>query len=367
MVGGVGPVVVWMPRLECKLCQGTVHMEYQTIKSRQRLWDDLGEEVRALYGLGLSLREIKVQEERQGQAGLGLRSLNQFVHKMGEVAASWQEREWSSSPPVMLLDAIWVKVMKPTGQRQVDKLGRQRPVKEGGRVPVLVALGVWPQEGKKVILDWETGQGSGEDAESWLRLLTRLESHGVNGRNGLRLIVHDGGSGLCVALDEVHFAARQQRCVFHKLRNILDSVLVPEEYNRKEAGQLKKKILKEASTIWQAKQKATAQRRQAKFVERWQKEQPKVTAAIQRDFEDTIAFYDVTKEAKQNGQKWSPTWLRTTSLLERVNRTYRRKLRSAVILHSLVGLGAILTQLAARIDFPGSWPSLINRLVAQVT
>lgn len=367
VMGAFGKIDVWMPRLECARCQGTVHMSYQTIRPRQRLWDDVEEEMRGAYGLGQSLREITAELSERWGTSVGLRSVNERVHKMARIAGEWQEREWTSCPPVVMLDAIWITVMRVTDRVRVDALGRQRRVKEGYRAPVLVALGVWPQERRKVVLGWELGDGPGEDAGSWLRLVTRLEAHGVNGAHGLRLVVHDGGSGLRQALDEVYLGAPHQRCVFHKLRNIADDIILPEEMNRVQARRLKRRILKEASAIWQAKHQETARRRLTRFSQSWTESQPKMVATAQRDFEDTTAFYDVLDAARKRGESWAPTLLRTTSLLERTNRTYRRRLRLAVAIHSLTGLEAMLAQQAARIELPYYWPSRVNKLVAQWT
>jgi len=61
-------------------------------------------------------------------------------------------------------------------------------------------------------------------------------------------------------------------------------------------------------------------------------------------------------------------WLRTTSPLERVNRSYRRKLRQMVIAHSEIGLHAVLYQMTIRIehaqrgDLQG-WSSFIEQLL----
>jgi len=365
VISSVGLINIWMPRLECARCQGTVHVSYQTVKPRQRLWYDVEEEMWKSHGLGQSLREIAAELSERWGSPVGLRSINERVHRVAKVAGRWQKREWECCPPVVMLDGIWITILQETGEVRLDRLGRQRPVKKGERRPLLVALGVWPEEGRKVILGWELGDGPGEDSESWLRLLTRLEGQGIQGRNGLRLIVHDGGSGLRQALDEVYFGAPCQRCVFHKLRNIGRAIVVPEDMNRVQTRRLKQRILREASAIWKAKQQDTARRRLARFSLRWEESQPKVVATAQRDFEDTIAFYKVLEEAKNRGQDWAATLLRTTSLLERINRTYRRRIRLAVALHSPIGLEAMLTQQAARIEVPYRWPRRLNTLMAQ--
>jgi hypothetical protein len=54
-----GQISVNLPQVKCQ-CGGNVKMKYQTVRSRQRTWDDVKVEVLAEYGRGLSYRQIKV-------------------------------------------------------------------------------------------------------------------------------------------------------------------------------------------------------------------------------------------------------------------------------------------------------------------
>jgi transposase-like protein len=261
-----------------------------------------------------------------------------------------------------------MRVMKPNGRMRRDKKGRKRPRKGLFWVPVMVALGLWPEEREKRILDWEIGSGPGEDAGSWLKLLTRLEERGVRGGKGLRLIIHDGGAGLEETLDEVHFAALRQRCLFHKLRNVLEAIRFPDELQREERQRIRRQLLQEASAIWQAQDKEVARQRQEEFCTHWMQSQPEAVETLCRDFADTLAFYDVLAWAAERGQTWPTAWLRTTSPLERVNRSYRRKLRQMVIAHSQIGLQAVLYQATIRIEhsqtaYPHGWTGFIEQLL----
>jgi transposase-like protein len=261
-----------------------------------------------------------------------------------------------------------MRVMKPNGRVRRDRKGRKRQRKGLFWVPVMVALGLWPEESRKRILDWEVGKGPGEDAESWLKLLTRLEERGIRGANGLRLIIHDGGAGLEEALDEVHFAALRQRCLFHKLRNVLRAITFPDEVKGEAARCLRRLILQEASAIWQAADKESARQRQEAFCLRWAQSQPQAVETLCRDFADTLTFYDVLAWAAERGQAWPVAWLRTTSPLERVNRSYRRKLRQMVIAHSEIGLQAVFYQATIRIEHSWAgdlhgWTGFIEQLL----
>ncbi len=80
-------------------------MAYETIKPRQRVWADIGEETRTACGVGQSLHESKGQLDRCLRTSFGLRMLNEQVREMAKLVAGWQEGELVS-PPVLLLDAL---------------------------------------------------------------------------------------------------------------------------------------------------------------------------------------------------------------------------------------------------------------------
>jgi len=56
---------------------------------------------------------------------------------------------------------------------------------------------------------------------------------------------------------------------------------------------------------------------------------PSAVATLERDFEQTLAFYTLEGIPRE--------WIRTTSLLERTNRELRRKFRQAVTFGSQAG------------------------------
>ena len=96
-----------------------------------------------------------------------------------------------------------------------------------------------------------------EDANDWLAFLSELEALGVRGDNGLELIIHDGGAGLCAALNVVHFGAAEQRCLFHKLRNLYNAIRVADDtLSHKEQRRLRKAIFRDFHHIWEAKHAA---------------------------------------------------------------------------------------------------------------
>jgi transposase-like protein len=236
------------------------------------------------------------------------------------------------------IDAIWYTQLVPTGETRPDSRARRRALKQGQKRPVLIAMGFWPETGRREILAWELGQS--EDAAAWVHFLGRLEEQGIRGANGLKLVIHDGGAGLCAALQTVDLDAAEQRCLFHKLRNIGDALSFDESLSRHQRRQQRRKILKDFAAIWEAKEYATALRRYLQVVRHYRDAQPKAVATLRRDFRSTLTFYRIHTQ--------QPTWprslLRATSHLERFNRRLRRRIRTANTYHSDDGILAVVAQ-----------------------
>lgn len=364
-----GRVQISVPQLEC-VCSGKVAVPFQTLRSRQRIWDDLEGEIRERYGWGMSLRWIKECLDARLGSSLGWRTLSDRVRRMADLVRPWRSTAVEEVPPVVRVDGIWVTLMEETGETKKDRLGRQRAVKTGRKVPVLVAQGVWPASGRQAVVAWELGKA--EDEASWEALLTQMWERGICPEEGFCLLIGDGSPGLEQARRTVYWDVPFQRCVFHKLRNIWRDILVPEGLEGQPARAYKRRFIRSAARIWQAPDEQEARRRQRRFCQKWQEEQPLAVATLCRDFDATLTFYQVQAVAAQQGEVWPARCLRTTSPLEREFRAVRRRMANAVLFHSPSGLAAVFQQLiirrAARLAgaLPGSWLRDLEHALAQI-
>jgi transposase-like protein len=305
------------------------------LRPYQQIGTDVDAQIQRWGGMATSLRQMRQELEHTYIGPLALRTLNQRLHLLATLDPN---REAEDVPPVLQLDAIWITLLRPNGQVCRDRKGRTRAVKGRFKVPVLIAMGVWPDTHRCEILSWS--QGESESADEWVKFLEVLEAQGICGRNGLKLIIHDGGLGLCSALQTVWFDAQQQRCLFHKLRNIAKAIHLPETLSAKERKRQRKKIMKEFRLIWEARRYETMLRRYLKIVRAYRHTQNEAVATLRRDFRMTVTYYALEEEF--------PTWerrhLRATSRLERFNRRLRRRTRPANAYHSVVGLTAMIAQ-----------------------
>jgi transposase-like protein len=330
-----GQLSVYVPRVRCE-CGGSVQIDFGgLLRPYQRIWDDVDAQIQRWGAMALSLRQMAQELAHLHIGPLALRTLNQRLHQLAEHTPTGDPTD---IPPILQIDAIWITCLRPNGKIRRDRKGRKRAVKGRFKCPVLIAMGVWPDTDRCEILLWHLGRS--EDTEEWVTFLSILEEQGIRGENGLRLIIHDGGSGLCSALRTVYFGAEEQRCLFHKLRNLYTAIQVPEKLSAKQKRRRRKAIFKDFHAIWQARRYDTVLRRYLKVVRAYRHSQPEAVATLRRDFRSTVTYYHL----EQQFPAWERRHLRTTSRLERFNRRIRRRARAACAYHSDQGLLAMLAQ-----------------------
>jgi len=330
-----GEIPIELPRVRCQ-CGGSVQVDFGGVLCPyQRIGADVDAQIQRWGGMAASLRQMRQELAYSYIGPLALRTLNQRLHLLASLDPY---REAEDVPPVLQVDAIWITLLRPNGQVQRDRKGRRRPVKGRFKVPIMIAMGLWPDSDRCEILSWH--QAESESTDEWVNFLELLEAQGICGQNGLKLIIHDGSLALGSALQTVWFDAEQQRCLFHKLRNIAQAIRLPEKLSTKEHKRKRKKILKDFRQIWEARRYETMLRRYLKVVRAYRQEQPEAVATLRRDFRATVTYYALEQEF--------PTWerrhLRTTSRLERFNRRLRRRARPANAYHSMIGLAAMISQ-----------------------
>lgn len=333
LVTQFGVLDIWWPRVVCE-CGGSVRIPFSIVAPYQRLWEDVVEQIGQWATWGVSLRQMQHAIGDQLGTQVGLRKLNEVVHRVPAPV----ESPLRSVPPVIMLDAIWLTLLEPTGATQRDRAGRLRTVRAKEKVCLLVALGLYPQSGRWGILGWTLAHS--ESQTEWERLLVPLETRGLYRERGVELFIHDGGSGLIAALDLLYPHLPHQRCLFHKLRNLRAAIQPPPELFRAEARAFKHDLMQHLRTIFDAPSLPTMERRRDAFVRQWHAQQPALVATLCRDWSETAAFFRVLAHFPA----WDLKFLRTTSLLERVNRMIRRLLRAAGAFHSASGLLAAATR-----------------------
>lgn len=169
----------------------------------------------------------------------------------------------------------------------------------------------------------------------------RLWERGLRPERGLQAVIRDGCGELGEAIAWVYGSTViEQRCLFHKLRNVADKCR--EELKGEAHKETRKQLLEQASAIYQADSAAQARARLGAFADSWQARAPKAVASLERDFEQTIASFALEGVARE--------LIRTTSLLERTNRELRRKFRQVCCFGSFKGAEVAISLQVKRLN-----------------
>jgi len=121
---------------------------------------------------------------------------------------------------------------------------------------------------------------------------------------------------------------------------ISHSIQTPHDLAREDRRQFKRDILQQVQEIFYAHNEVQATQLCNAICHTYRDTQPDFIATLQRDWHETIAFFRVLNRYPD----WHRTALRTTSLLERVNRMLRRLFRPKGAFHSLITLRATVAR-----------------------
>jgi len=167
---------------------------------------------------------------------------------------------------------------------------------------LLVILGVTPDGRKERVA---IADGYRESKESWKEVLLDLKARGLQA--GPMLATGDGAMGFWAALEEVFPATGAQRCWFHKMGNVMNT-LPASQQARAKAG---------LQAIWMAATRAEAHKAFEQFVATYQAKYPKAVEKLTKDRDSLLAFYDFPAEHWQH--------LRTTNPIESTFATVRHR------------------------------------------
>ncbi len=238
------------------------------------------------------------------EGSVGLRTINERIKQIEPLLLQAHRDPITDVPSVVQLDGIWLTIQSQSEKEKPDRGIRRRKARKGQRVVVLVALGFWNDGSRRrEIVDWEIA--TSEEHTQWEKLLNRFWERGVRPERGLQMVVRDGSGGLGEALAFVYGSTvLDQRCLFHKLRNVADKAR--SELKGEEKREERKQLLEQASAIYQAESAAQARERLAHWAEQWRERAPKAVATLERDFEQTLVYYSLPSVARE--------WIRTTAV-----------------------------------------------------
>jgi putative transposase len=263
--------------------------EPQLVRKGQRRFEGFDDKILALYSRGLSVRDIEAHLHELYGVRVGRDLISRVTDAVMDDVRAWQQRPLDDVYPVLLLDALVLKV------------------REGGSVQrraCYIALGVTVEGERDVLGLWfqET-----EGAKFSMQVLSELKQRGVS---DILICCVDGLKGFPEAIEAIFPQTVVQTCVVHLIRHSLRDV------PRRERDQ----VARDLKPIYTAVDADAAQQALETFDDTWGKRFPVITQAWLNAWEYVIPFLAFPPEVRRV--------IYTTNAIEALNRQLRKAIKT---------------------------------------
>jgi putative transposase len=306
--------------------------EWHILTRYQQLMPHVLDRLCYLYTLGLSLRDLQEGVYLLLGSLLSRQAVNRVTTAAQTPMDAWRQQSLSDTPPILIVDGVWVTIQYPTSQTYRDKSGHERQRVRAQERVILAVMGVW-HDGRHALLHYTIA--TAEDTQAWLRVFEEVRARALDPA-AVKLVVSDGTKGLSTAMKTHLPTAKLQRCTVHKVRGMARylSYAEPSTTSEKMASetgertavkatpeeqrqQRRSAISRDALAIFEAASKAQAEQRLASFVARWAELEPKAVQTFQASIASCFTFYECDASLHP--------LIRSTNLLERFFREFRAK------------------------------------------
>ena len=205
--------------------------------------------------------------------------------------AEYRTRPIEDKYKYLLIDGLWVSVMSN---------GRLR------KMVILFVLGI-TLDNKKEIIAFKLAKGETEQEVSGL--LNDIYRRGLEGKH-VKVVASDGAQGIKQGIALVYPYAKWQLCHTHKLRNLSSNIQHKTEHRRR--------MMAQASRIYRSESRRQAIKRFNQFCDKWRGLEPKAIRCLEKDFYDTIVYYDFFEDKN---------FISTTNHIERDLEEVRRRIK----------------------------------------
>jgi putative transposase len=246
--------------------------------------------VAEMYVQGVSTRKVAAITEQLCGLEVTSSQVSRAAAMLDGELEKWRTRPIGETP-YLILDA------------------RYENVRHGGQVvscAVLVAIGIDPK-GKRSILGVSVSLSEAE--AHWRDFLASLRARGLH---GVKLVVSDAHAGLKEALAARLTGVPRQRCQFHLIKNAMAFVPKPS---------MRKGVVASIRAVFDAPDRPEAERLLEIAVKKYRATAPKLADWLEQNIPEGLAVFALPPGHRRR--------LRTTNMLERLNKELKRRTRVA--------------------------------------
>jgi transposase-like protein len=258
----------------------------QLFERYHRRQHDIDASIGEMFVRGVSTRGVGEVLEQLNGTTPSASTVSRVFHTLEAEFAAWQERPLAAHYAYAFADGTYFSVIYEG---------------EGCHMPILAVVGI-TDTGAREVLAFTVGER--ENQVAWADLLAELKRRGVQ---AVGLWITDGQQAMLNAL-QLHFGdTPRQRCVKHKLENVLSYI----------PAKQREVIEPELKAIFYQDDRARAEQAVAAFCAKFATSYPTAVACLQRDLEACLTFYQFPPE------HWRV--IRTTNVIERLFNEVKRR------------------------------------------
>ena len=254
------------------------------VKKHQKEVSGIEEQILALYGKGVSVRDIQDHLNRLYGVDVSPALISNVTNRIMPVIREWQSRPLQKTYAVVFLDAIYYKV------------------KQEGHImnkAVYMVIGI-DMDGIKDVLGMYIGEH--ETSKFWLTVLNELKNRGVE---DILICCVDNLTGFSEAITACFPQTEIQKCIVHQIRNSVRYV----------SWKDMKKLLADLKPVYTAPSEEAALFALEEFERIWGNKYPLVVQSWQRNWGEIATCFKYPPEVRK--------LIYTTNMIE----SYHRQLR----------------------------------------
>ena len=267
-----------------------------------------------MYVQGVSTRKVAAITKELCGLDVSSAQVSRAAKLLDEELDAWRSRKLDQVQ-YLVLDARYEKV-------RVDGTVRD--------CAVLVAIGILP-DGHRSVLGVSCSLSEAE--VHWRSFLENLLTRGMK---GVQCIVSDQHSGLKAARKAVLPSVPWQRCQFHLMQNAMH--YIPKLSMRKEAAE-------DLRAVFLSKDQHTAQEELRRLVAKYQTTAPSFADWAEKNVPEGLTIFQLPAEHRKR--------MRTTNLLERLNKEMKRRTQVATLFPNEASLLRLIT--AVLTEYSDEW------------
>jgi len=258
----------------------------QLVKKHQTtLNDEIEQKIIALYGLGMSYKDVSLHLQEMYGLEVSTGTLSAVTDKIIHTVKEWQARPLESIYPIVWLDAIHYKI-------------RENGKVRGKAVYTILGVNI---EGHKEVLGLYISENEG--ANFWLQVLTDLSNRGVT---DILIACIDGLKGFPEAIETIFPETEVQLCIVHQIRNSMKYV----------GSKNQKEFMVDLKRVYKASNKDLAEQELDTLADKWNDKYPIVIKSWRNNWERLSQYFKYPEDIRRI--------IYTTNTIEAVHRQFRK-------------------------------------------